>query len=215
MGSRPVAPSGRIMTEIAGVILAGGLSSRMGAEKALLDFGGAPLIARVVARFGPQVDPLAINANGDPARFASFGPPVIPDARTDRPGPLAGVAAGLAFARARGRGWLATVPCDAPFAPRDFVARLFAATRGSAVALARSARGAEPLFGLWPVEALEAVEAALCAGEFSVHRVAAGIGRVDVALDDGGGPDWALNLNDPGEFGRALAALRSGDGVTR
>ena len=198
------------MSRIAGVILAGGLSSRMGFEKALMDFGGAPVVARVIERFGPQVAALAINANGDPARFAAFGLPVIADARGDRPGPLAGVAAGLAFALANGCDRLATLPCDAPFAPRDLVARLAAAARGDAVVCARGARGAEPLFALWPASALARIEAALAAGEFAAHRVARALGRVDVAIDGAPGePDWSINLNTPDDLARALAERRA------
>lgn len=195
------------MPEIAGVILAGGLSSRMGVEKALMDFGGAPVIARAIARLAPQVAELAINANGDPARFAGFGPPVIADARADRPGPLAGIAAGLAFAAAHGRDRLVTMPCDAPFAPRDLAARLMAASRGDAIVCARSARGPEPLFALWPVSALARVEAALAHGDLAVHRLAAAIGRVDVDIGNAPGePDWSINLNTPDDLARALAA---------
>ena len=102
------------MPSIAAIILAGGRSSRMGVEKSLMDFGGAPVIARVIERLAPQVTTLAINANGDAARFARFALPVIADLREDFPGPLAGIAAGLAYARAKGCEWLATAPCDAP-----------------------------------------------------------------------------------------------------
>jgi molybdenum cofactor guanylyltransferase len=109
---------------IAGVVLAGGRSSRMGVEKALVDFAGRPMLAHVLARFAPQVMALAINANGDPARFAAFGAPVIADLAPDQPGPLAGIAAALAWAQAHGCSRVATVPCDAPFLPRDLVARL-------------------------------------------------------------------------------------------
>ena len=194
------------MTMIAGVILAGGRSSRMGVEKSLMDFGGAPVIARVIARLTPQVAHLAINANGDPTRFARFGLPVIADAGRDQPGPLAGIAAGLAFARERGCAWLATAPCDAPFTPCDLVARLLSARASSLVAIACGARGLEPLFGLWSIEASAHIEAALQSGERAVHRVAAALGAAIVRIDnEAGAADWALNLNRPEDVAEALA----------
>ncbi|HSG56658.1 MAG TPA: NTP transferase domain-containing protein, partial [Paracoccaceae bacterium] len=66
--------------KIAGVILAGGMARRMGGgDKALLEVGGKTLLARVIARLAPQVEGMVLNANGDPARFAEFGLPVVAD----------------------------------------------------------------------------------------------------------------------------------------
>ncbi|MEM6490044.1 MAG: NTP transferase domain-containing protein, partial [Pseudomonadota bacterium] len=82
--------------KIAGVILAGGLARRMGGgDKALLALAGRPLLAHVIERLAPQVDGLALNANGDPARFARFGLPVLADTVPGFAGPLAGVLAGM------------------------------------------------------------------------------------------------------------------------
>jgi len=82
--------------KIVGLLLAGGQSRRMGGgDKALHLIGGVPLLERVIERMRPQVETLMLNANGDPARFASFGLPVVPDSVPDYAGPLAGVLAGL------------------------------------------------------------------------------------------------------------------------
>ena len=87
------------MTKVAGVILAGGLSRRMGGgDKALRNLGGRPVLAHVIERARAQVGPLVLNANGDPARFADFGLPVVPDSIEGHAGPLAGVLAGLDWA---------------------------------------------------------------------------------------------------------------------
>ncbi len=87
---------------VAGVLLAGGLSRRMGGgDKALATLGGTTLLQRVIDRAKPQVAALAINANGDPARFADFGLPVIPDVIDGFAGPLAGVLTGLEWAAAQ------------------------------------------------------------------------------------------------------------------
>jgi len=82
--------------KVVGLLLAGGQSRRMGGgDKALRLLGGIPLLARVIERLRPQVDALVLNANGDAARFAKFGLPVVSDSVPDFAGPLAGVLAGL------------------------------------------------------------------------------------------------------------------------
>lgn len=91
--------------KVAGLLLAGGKSRRMGpafqsgaGDKGLLDLGGRPMIAHVIERLRPQVGRMVINANGDPARFAPFGLPVIADEIEGFAGPLAGILAGLKWA---------------------------------------------------------------------------------------------------------------------
>ena len=91
------------MYDIPGVILAGGLSRRMGGgDKSLLKLGNMPVLDHVIARLRPQVSAMALNANGDASRFASYGLPVLPDSEPDFPGPLAGVLAGLDWAAGQG-----------------------------------------------------------------------------------------------------------------
>ncbi len=123
----------------AGVVLAGGRSTRMGVDKALAPLAGRPLVAHVAARFAPQVDALFLNANGDAARFASLGCAIVADAAANAGGgPLAGIAAALRYAQSQGAAWLATAPCDAPFLPLDLVARLAAAAEERAARRSRS-----------------------------------------------------------------------------
>ena len=79
-------------SDVAGVLLAGGLSRRMGGgDKCLRDLGGRPILAHIIARAAPQVGKLVLNANGDPARFDAFGLPVAADVVEGYAGPLAGV----------------------------------------------------------------------------------------------------------------------------
>lgn len=139
-----------------GLLLAGGLSRRMGGgDKCLRPLGGRPVLAHIIERARPQVSALVLNANGDPARFAAFGLPVAPDVIEGFAGPLAGVLTGMEWAAAHrpDAAWLATFATDAPFFPRDLVARLHAAIeRGKAdMACARSDGQDHPVFGLWPV----------------------------------------------------------------
>src|SRR3546814_15411279 len=110
-----------------------------GGDKPLQRLGGRPLLAHVSDRLGPQVAGLAISANGNPARFAAFGLPVIADTLPDHPGPLAGIIAGMDWAR-----WLdpairdiVTVPGDAPILTHHLVARLQEARAAAGAEIAR------------------------------------------------------------------------------
>ncbi|MFQ6018748.1 MAG: molybdenum cofactor guanylyltransferase MobA, partial [Kiloniellaceae bacterium] len=141
---------------VAGVLLAGGRSRRMGGgDKCLRALAGKPVLAHVVARAKPQVGPLLLNANGDPARFADFGLPVAADVVAGFAGPLAGVLTGLEWAaqHAPACAYLASFACDAPFLPVDLVARLVSAVEAEGADLACAASGgrSHPVFGLWPV----------------------------------------------------------------
>ena len=153
-------PEGRV----AGVLLAGGLARRMGGgDKCLLALRGRPMLAHAIDRLAPQVTALAINANGDPARFAAFGLPVLPDVVEGFAGPLAGVLTGMAWARAQvpEAQWLVTAATDTPFFPADLVERLRAAAGDAEVVFAASAGRAHPVFGLWRLALLEDLRRAL------------------------------------------------------
>jgi molybdopterin-guanine dinucleotide biosynthesis protein A len=192
---------------VAGVILAGGNSVRMGREKAFVEFGGVPLIDRVVVRFHGQVTPLAINANGNPARFASTGLPVLADDRPDT-GPLAGILAGMRWAAAlpgRPR-FIATVPIDTPFFPVDLVVRLDAARDGeSRIVIAASGDRDHPVVGLWPVDLAGRLDAwRQTAKSQGVRAFLASCGFVVVNFESpAGGPDPFLNANTPAELDEA------------
>ena len=158
------------MSNPPGIILAGGKATRMGGgDKGLRVVAGKGLLDRVIERLGPQCEALAINANGDPARFAGFGLPVLPDSLPDHPGPLAGVLAGLDWAAGLGAEAIVTVAADTPFFPADLVARLRAAAGPSGLALAASRDDSgklwqHPTFGLWPVALRDDLRAALEGG---------------------------------------------------
>ena len=156
-----------------GILLAGGKSSRMGGgDKCLLPLAGRPILAHVIERLKPQVAELIISANGDPARFSAFGLPVVEDRLGGYVGPLAGILAGLEWARTnRPRSRFAiTAASDTPFLPADLVDRLCSASGEGApnLAVARSADGMHPVFGLWPVTLAPDLEASLMSGERKV-----------------------------------------------
>ncbi|MCF3639919.1 molybdenum cofactor guanylyltransferase MobA [Rhizobium sp. TRM95111] len=137
-----------------GVVLAGGLSTRMGQDKARVRLGGATLLSRACRRLAPQVGALAVNANGPILMEPGEEVPVVADAEPGRLGPLAGILAAMRHARAvaPAASHVATVPTDSPFYPADLVDRLAAAVdRDERIAVACSASGLHPVFGLWPV----------------------------------------------------------------
>jgi molybdopterin-guanine dinucleotide biosynthesis protein A len=171
--------------KIAGVLLAGGQSQRMGGgDKNLRLLGGKPMLTHVIERAKPQVDTLILNANGDPQRFATYGLPVIADSVTGFAGPLAGVLAGMDWAAENlpEAELLASFATDAPFFHRDFVSRLAVALEegGFDLACAQSNGQAHPVFGLWPVSLREALREALASGMRAVHRFTAGYKLVEV-----------------------------------
>jgi molybdopterin-guanine dinucleotide biosynthesis protein A len=143
------------MTDVVGCILAGGLARRMGGgDKGLIRLGGRLVIDHVLDRLKPQVSQTVLNANGDPARFSAYGLPVVPDSVEGFAGPLAGVLAGLEWARDNTEAeWVATAATDTPFFPADFVARMLAATEAASADMACAASDGRhhPVFGLWPV----------------------------------------------------------------
>jgi molybdenum cofactor guanylyltransferase len=141
---------------IPGVLLAGGLARRMGGgDKPMRQIGGRSILERVIARLTPQCGELILNANGDPARFARFGLPVVPDTVADFPGPLAGVLAALDWAAAHhpSVSLVLSAAADCPFLPRDLVARLHEALVNENAQLAVAASGGQshPVIGLWRV----------------------------------------------------------------
>lgn len=189
-----------------GVILAGGRATRMdGADKALLPLGDETLLSRVVARFAPQVDRLAISANGGAARFEGAVLPVLPDSVAGFAGPLAGVLAGLDWAAAEGGASVVTAAVDTPFFPQDLVARL--EQSGASVAVAATQGRAHPTFALWPVTLRDPLRTALQGGVRRVRNFADAQGALQVAFPKGK-IDPFFNINTQADLERAEAMLR-------
>jgi molybdenum cofactor guanylyltransferase len=152
--------------DIPGVLLAGGLARRMGGgDKPMRTIGGRTILERVISRLAPQCDGLILNANGDPARFAAFGLPVIADGVADFPGPLAGILAALDWTAANRPyvKFILSAAADCPFLPRDLVSRLSQALTEQQAQLAVAASGdqSHPVVGLWNVALREELRHAL------------------------------------------------------
>lgn len=195
-----------------GLILAGGLSRRMGGgDKPLLSLGGRPLLSHVIDRLQPQCEGLLLNANGDPARFAAHGLPVVADPIPDFAGPLAGVLAGLDWlAQTRpGAEWLVSVAADTPFVPADLVLRLHRARAeaGTPLACAGSGGRQHHAIGLWPVAVREDLRAALLAGQRRLGEFTARCG-VTVAEWPAEPSDPFFNINTPEELEAAERVAR-------
>jgi molybdopterin-guanine dinucleotide biosynthesis protein A len=196
--------------KVYGLVLAGGRSSRFGAEKAAAEVSGRSMIAWVLDVLTPACAAVAVNA-GPGTKASAYGERAgyvtLADDPSDPQGPLAGLRAGLAWAQSAGADALATAPCDTPFLPADFVTRLadgWAPGDGARVAV--SPAGPAPLCALWPVPAaLDLVSETLAAGRHpSIRQVLEALRAVEVEFPD---PRAFDNLNTPADYAAAIFGL--------
>lgn len=183
-----------------GVVLAGGLGRRMGGvDKGLQLLRGRPLMAWVLERLAPQVDELLVNANRNAAAHAVFGYPVVADLVPDFAGPLAGLHVALSRAS---HPLVATAPCDSPFLPEDYVARMRAALEAHSADLALASSGGRlhPVFCLCRRELLGDLEAYLGSGERRFEAWCRRQRHVEVTFDDV--PQAFANINTQEELMR-------------
>ena len=199
-------------SDVAGVILAGGLSRRMGGgDKCLRSLGGRPILERIIERALPQVAALVMNANGDPARFAAYSLPVAADIVEGYVGPLAGVLTGMEWAAVNAPQcrWLASFASDAPFLPHDLVARLRAAVAraGAGLACAASSGRVHPVFGLWRIDLRHDLRRAIELDAIRKVDVWTARHRLAVAEFDGNPIDPFFNTNRPEDLAEAERLL--------
>ena len=195
-----------------GVILAGGLARRLGGgDKALTEVGGKPLLAHAIERLSPQLDRIVINANSDPSRFDAFGLPVVADTVEGFAGPLAGVLAGMEWARANAPDceWIVTVATDAPFFSEDLVARLFGAVSDDSadLACAESQGRAHPVFGIWPVRLADDLRHALVDEDIRKVDVWTGNHRLSRVPFPAPVVDPFFNINRPEDMAEAARIM--------
>jgi len=200
--------------EITGLILAGGLGTRMGqVDKGMLALHGQPLATHVLQRLAPQVGQVALNVNQHAESYAQFGLSIWPDEQTDYRGPLAGLQSGLRHSTTP---YLLVVPCDSPLLPTDLAARLAAGLQqaGADLAIAvtevtDTATGAtllrpHPVFCLVKASALPQLDAYLAEGGRKMSAWHGPLKLAEVLFEDG---QAFRNINTPEE----LAAVQAQD----
>ena len=180
-------------------LLAGGRATRLGGvDKAWLLRGGMPQVQRWQQRFAAEVDAVLASSNGDTARYAALGIPVVADRVRDA-GPLAGIDA---LAAACDTSWLLTLPVDLVGVNECLLPSLLSAA-GDRGSFARDDDGPQPLVALWPVAPLRAAaSASLDAGELAVHALQARMGMHEVRF---AGVRYG-NLNTPADLRTAGAS---------
>ena len=188
------------------MVVAGGLSSRFGGEKAAALLDGQSLLTWAAKRLQGSCRDVAVNArrgSETEALARALGHEVLHDAPGDPDGPLSGVKAGLVWASARGAASLAVSPCDAPLLPPDLFSRLIEAA-GAGAAMAVTVEGRQPLCAVWPVSALPFLTEALVDGAHPpTWRTLQSLGAVEVRFDP---PEAFANVNTREDL--ALVAQR-------
>jgi molybdopterin-guanine dinucleotide biosynthesis protein A len=189
--------------QVAAFVLAGGGSTRMGRDKALLELAGEPMVVRAVHLAEPHVASVAVVAPGD--RYAAMEMPVLPD-RWPGAGPLGGIATALSATKAD---WNLILGCDLPYLTSDWLAWLIPCAMNSPAqaVVPESRRGLEPLAALYHRACAAALTAAV---ERGVRRVAEGLAeilveRVRAAEWQGLDPSGRLfdNMNTPEDYEEA------------
>ena len=207
---------------LAGLVLAGGRSSRLGGgDKTLMTLGGRTILSHVLDRLRSQVDVLAISANGDPARFADYNLPILPDdGPAGQAGPLAGLLAGLEWVASQtSAARLLTVSGDSPFLPLDLADRLAKAVedRPDTIAVGSSGGRVHPVFAAWPRSVIQELQRHLESS--NNYRVTDFLDRFDhiaVAFEPeeigGRFVDPFFNINAPSDLSEAEALFASAKG---
>lgn len=200
--------------KIAGVVLAGGQGRRMGGvDKAMIELDGRPLMAHVLERFAPQVETVAINANGDNTRFAAFDAPVLADDEEDFAGPLAGVLVAMRWAKSQGCTHVLTAAADTPFFPDALCEMMKAQVNApDTIVMAVGSGRIHPVFALWPVHLADALYAYLRVENMrKILTFAERYSLVEVNFD-GVAEDPFFNINTPDDLALAEQRLENANG---
>ena len=187
--------------DISGLILAGGLSTRMGGrDKGLQLLEGRPMITHIIERLQPQVGHLLINANQNYEAYEVFGLPMIADVISNFVGPLAGMHAGLSHCTTP---YLLSVPCDCPFLPTDLTRRLSDALMSSgadiayAITINQNQTEHHPVFCLLKRGVIVGLAEYLSEGGRKVLSWVSSQAHVQVIFDD---HSAFLNINTPDDL---------------
>lgn len=181
---------------ISGIILAGGLATRMGGiDKGLVLFQQLPLVQHVINRLTPQVDEIMINANRELGHYATLGYSVIQDKLTGFIGPLAGFQLGLTHAK---HDYVLTVPCDSPLLPLDLAERLLKnlLLQNADIAVATSNGDAHPVFCLCKKNMLPSLNSFIAQGGKKVSAWQKSQPYIEVDFSDNAAGFINLNTMD-------------------
>ena len=185
-----------------GVILAGGVSRRMGQEKACLPWGDATLLEHIIDTLRPAVDEIIV-AVKDARAFRHLKALVVEDCVPDAHA-LGGLYTGL---RAASSGWCFVCACDMPFVTPRLVRALAEQARGYDAVIPKTTQGLQPLHAVYATSALGAVEEQLHARRWDLHALVARMHTKIIELEvlDVYDPDRlsCFNLNTPGDYQRA------------
>ena len=187
--------SGKAISEVSGLLLAGGQARRMGgADKGLLMLGGRPLVAWGLQRLAAQVGEVMISANRNHSLYVILGVPVISDFLSGYAGPLAGMVAGLGKAS---RGWVLNAPCDSPLLAKDYAARMYAAGESGEfdVVVAHDGKRLQPVFMMLNRQSQPSLEGFLAGGGRKIDLWLGDVSHVKVDFSDH--EEMFLNVNTP------------------
>lgn len=207
--ARLLPPPHGALPDVAALVLAGGEGRRMGGGKPHRALGPRRLLDHAIAAAGRHGGPVAVSVRE--AKQAPASIDLVIDSRYVE-GPLAGLLAGLAWAEDLAAPFLLTLPCDAPFLPRNLAQRLLGRLRqtGAVAALPMSAGRLHPSCGLWRVDALRQAAVFTATGRSSLLGFAAFLG---FTVEDWGVParDPFFNVNTPADLAVAEAWLAEAD----
>lgn len=191
--------------EVAGIVLAGGRSRRMGTDKAALDWDGEPLLARVVRIVGERCRPVYVVAPQESAAYRGLfgtGGPEATWVTDEEPGagPLAGLAAGLAAAREGGSSWAFVCATDMPLISGELIEELLrGVTPSKQAVIARDSQREHPMAGLYRTDAAPVIAGLSASGERRMLAVLDALTTHRVAVSE---PDWLTNVNAPEDLHR-------------
>jgi molybdopterin-guanine dinucleotide biosynthesis protein A len=182
--------------EISGFILAGGKSSRMGTDKALLMFGGEPLLERAINQIRPFCR--SVSVSGQNPEYRRFGVPLVSDVFSGS-GPIAGIHACLTSSSTD---WNLLVGVDLPFLNDALFRFLLDNADGYDCVIPRSRLGIEPLSGLYHRRSLPEVERQIHQGDFKLINL---LQKLNVSFADCNSlildfPRLFVNLNYPDDY---------------
>ncbi len=189
----------------AAVILAGGMSRRMGRDKAALPFGEETMLSHLVHTYQPYFDLTAVSLNA-PGRFDTAGAIEVVDHRPGE-GPMAGLEAAFLDI---GADVIFLTGTDLPFGDPALARFLVESLGNHDICLIRSDKGPEPLFAVYSSRCLSAIQKSLAEGRRSMYGVIQEMDTLELPAEKLTQFDLSRilsNVNDPEEYAKALERL--------